>query len=164
VAKLVYGGGEKKMSVKQNNAPTETEMNEYDEIAWAREVAAREQLNSGRLTPKALENLNRNAGLRRARSKLKLKPVEEETLLIFDPENIKAVVEGFKDINDTLFLYEVIDPETSGIDVKISRRQVFPANKDTSEIIDTQLREGSNILRIQKIGSGEECQYIVTPV
>ena len=151
------------MSVKQNNAPTEAEMNEYDEVAWAREVAAREQLNSGRLTPKALENLNRNATLRRACSK-KLKPVVEETLLIFDPGNIKAVVEGFNDINDMLFLYEVIDPETSGIDVKISRRHLFPANKDTSEIIDTHLREGRNILRIQKIGSGEECQYIVTPV
>ena len=147
------------MSRKQINAPTEAEMNENDEIAWAREVAAREQLNSGRLTPKALENLNRNATLRRACSKLKLKPVEEEKLLIFDPENIKAVVEGFNDINDTLFLYEVIDPETSGIDVKISRRQVFPANKDTSEIIDAHLREGSNILRIQKI-----VQYMVTPV
>ena len=49
------------MSRKQINAPTEAEMNENDEIAWAREVAAREQLNSGRLTPKgALENLNRN--------------------------------------------------------------------------------------------------------
>ena len=146
------------MSVKQNNAPTEAEMNEYDEIAWGREVAAREQLNSGGLTPKALENLDRNAGLRRACSKLKLKPVEEETLLIFDPENIKAVVEGFNDINDMLFLYEVIDPEASGVDVKISRRQVFPANKDTSEIIDTHLRQGRNILRIQKIA-----QYIITP-
>ena len=151
------------MSVKQNNAPTETEMNEYDEIAWAREVAAREQLNSGRLTPKALENLNRNAGLRRACSKLKLKPVEE-TLLIFDPENIKVVGDGFNDKNEMLFLYEVIDPETSGVDVKISRRHFFPANKDTSEIIDTHLREGRNILRIQKIGTGEESQYIVTPV
>lgn len=94
---------------------------------------------------------------------MKLKPVEE-TLLIFDPENIKAVAERFNDKNNMLFLYTVIDPETSGIDVKISRRQVFPANKDTSEIIDTQLREGSNILRIQKIGIGEESQYIVTPV
>jgi hypothetical protein len=147
------------MSGKQINAPTEAEMNEYDEIAWAREVAARERLNSGRLTPKALENLNRNGTLRRACSKQKLKPVEEEILLIFDPENIKAVVESFTDINDMLFLYEVIDPETSGVDVKISRRQVFPANKDTSEIIDTHLREGSNILRIQKIA-----QYMVTPV
>ena len=151
------------MSGKQNNAPTEAEMYEYDEVAWAREVAAREQLNSGRLTPKALQNLNRNAGLRRACSKLKLKPVEE-TLLIFDPENIKAVVEGFNDKNEMLFLYEVIDPETSGVDVKISRRHVFSANKDTSEIIDTHLREGRNILRIQKIGTGEESQYIVTPV
>ena len=151
------------MSVKQNNAPSEAEMYEYDEVAWAREVAAREQLNSGRLTPKALENLNRNAGLRRACSKLKLKPVEE-TLLIFDPENIEAVPESFNDKNNMLFLYEVIDPETSGIDVKISRRQVFPANKDTSEIIDTHLRECSNILRIQKIGTGEASQYVITPM
>lgn len=94
---------------------------------------------------------------------MKLEPVQE-ILLIFDPENIEAVAERFNDKNNMLSLYYVIDPETSGIDVKTSLRQVFPANKDTSEIIDTHLREGSNILRIQKIGSGEECQYIVTPV
>ena len=151
------------MNGKQNNAPTEAEMYECDELAWAREVAAREQLNSGELTPKVLQNLNRNAGHRRACSKLRLKPVEE-TLLIFDPENIKAVGDGFNDKNDILFLYDVIDPETSGVDVKISRRHFFPANKDTSEIIDAHLREGSNILRIHKIGKGEESQYIVTPV
>jgi len=160
-------GGENKMNGKQNEPPSEAEMAESNEVGWARQVAQKEQLSLEQLTPKALENLNRNAGFRRAglerASKLKLEPVEE-TLLIFDPENIKTVGDGFNDKNDILFLYEVVDPETSGIDVKISRRQVFPANKDTSEIIDSHLREGNNILRIQKIGSGEESQYRVTPV
>ncbi len=151
------------MNGKLNEAPSEVETDESSQVAWAREVADRELLSFKRLTPKAIENLNRNAGLRRACSKLKLKPVEE-TLLIFDPENIEAVPESFNDKNNMLFLYEVIDPETSGIDVKISRRQVFPANKDTSEIIDTHLRECSNILRIQKIGTGEASQYVITPM
>ncbi len=150
------------MNGKLNEAPSEVEMDESSQVAWAREVADRELLSFKRLTPKAIENLNRNAGLRRD-YKLKLEPVQE-TLLIFDPENIKAVAERFNDKNNMLFLYTVIDPETSGIDLNTSRRQLFPANKDTSEIIDTHLREGSNILRIQKIGTGEESQYIVTPV
>lgn len=154
------------MKEKVNEPFSDEEVKEY-EVAWAKEVADREQLSYKRLTPKALEILNRNAGFRRTglerASKLKLEPLEE-TLLIFDPENNKAVGDGFNDKNDILFLYEVIDPETSGIDVKISPRQVFPANKDTSEVIDSHLREGNNILRIQKIGSGEESQYRLTPV
>ena len=150
------------MNGKLNEAPSEVEMDETSQVAWAKEVADRELLSFKRLTPKAIENLNRNAGLRRD-CKLKLEPVQE-SLLIFNPENIKAVAERFNDKNNMLFLYSVIDPETSGIDLKASRRQVFPANIDTSEIIDTQLREGRNILRIQKIGTGKESQYIVTPV
>ena len=117
-------------------------MDESSQVAWAREVAAREQLNSGRLTPKALQYLNRNAGLRRACSKLKLKPVEE-TMLIFDPENIKTVAERFNDKNNMVFLYTIIDPETSGIDLNTSQRQLFPANKDTSEITNAYLTQDS---------------------
>jgi hypothetical protein len=96
---------------------------ESSQVAWAKEVTDREVLTFKRLTPKAIENLIRNAGLRRD-CKLKLEPVEE-TLLIFDPENIKAVAERFNDKNNMLFLYSVIDPETSGIDLKASRGQVY---------------------------------------
>jgi len=145
------------MNGKLNEAPSEVEMDESSQVAWAREIADRELLSFKRLTPKATENLNRNAGFRRAPSKLKLKPVEE-TLLIFDPENIKAVGDGFQDKNDILFLYDVLDPESP------TQRQVFPTDKDTSEIIDTHLREGNNILRIQRIGTGEASQYVITPV
>ena len=96
------------MNGKQNEPPSEAEMAESNEVGWARHVVDREQLSYKRLTPKALEILNRNAGFRRAglerASKLKLEPVEE-TMLIFDPENIKAVGDGFQDKNDILFLY-----------------------------------------------------------
>ena len=48
------------MNGKLNEAPSEVETDESSQVAWAREVADRELLSFKRLTPKAIENLNRN--------------------------------------------------------------------------------------------------------
>jgi hypothetical protein len=80
----------------------------------------------------------------------------EKTLLIFDPEKIEAVEEWSND-KGKMLLYTVIDPMTS-------RWEIFPAGVQTSEIIDSHLRRGRNILRIKRIGTDEEAKYIVAPV
>jgi hypothetical protein len=83
---------------RNSGGPTEAEWNEYYEEEGARQVAEKELPNL-QLTAKAIDNLNRNAKIRRDEPRLRLEPVEK-TLLIFDPEKIEAV----KDWGETIIL------------------------------------------------------------
>lgn len=103
----------------------------------------------------ARKNFDWNADIRRQSNPLNLEPVECG-VFVFDPEEMVAVLADNNDEKKMLVLYTVIDARTS-------LRETFTASKETSEIIDMHLKQGTNILRICKIGK-KEPRYAIGPV
>ena len=103
----------------------------------------------------AWRNFDWNADIRRQSNPLNLEPVESG-VFVFDTEEIVAALADNTDEKKMLFLYTVIDARTY-------LRETFPASKELSEIIDMHLKQGTNILRIYKIGT-KEPRYAVCPV
>jgi hypothetical protein len=54
------------------------------------------------------------------------------------------------------YQYAVADPNKSA-------EKYFTVSKRTSEILDTYLREGKSQLKIQRIGTGKDTQYLINP-
>jgi hypothetical protein len=82
----------------------------------------------------------------------------ERATMNFDPEKIEPVEMEFNGKTSQRYQYAVTDPNTDQEDEKY-----FTVSKRTSEVIDTYLGQRQSILTIQRIGSGKETQYIITP-
>jgi hypothetical protein len=108
------------------------------------------------LSQKAIENLNRNAELRKKDSKYAKLESGESAVWYFNAEKIEPIEAEFNGKKSMRYQYVVTDPNTS-------EEKYFPASKRTSELIDAYLRESKTILKIQRIGTGKDTQYIVVP-
>jgi hypothetical protein len=111
------------------------------------------------LSPKAKENLQRNAELRQKDSKfIKLQPSERRTLK-FNPEKIDQVEAEFNGRKSIKYRYTVTEPNSSNS----GQEKYLEVGKQTSEDIDSNLREGTLQLKIQRFGLGKDTRYHVTP-
>ena len=110
------------------------------------------------LSPKAKENLQRNAELRQKDNKfVKLQPSEKKVYQ-FDPEKIEQVEAEFNGKKSMRFRYTVIEEGSSNTD----QEKYLEVGKRTSEDIDSFLGEGATRLRVQRFGSGTDTRYHVT--
>jgi hypothetical protein len=109
------------------------------------------------LSEKAKENLERNADSRKKDSKFVKLESGEKTTLHFDPEKIEPVEVEFEGKKSIRYQYTVTDPNKS------EKSQYFTVSKRNSALIDTYLIEGQSILKIHRIGTGKDTQYVITP-
>jgi hypothetical protein len=109
------------------------------------------------LSPKAKENLKRNAQLRDRDNKfIKIQP-RENRLLDFNPEKIEQVEADFNGKKSQRYRYTVIDPNCGS-----EQEKYLEVGKRTSEDIDGFLNEGQTLLKIQRFGLGKDTRYHVT--
>jgi hypothetical protein len=112
------------------------------------------------LSPKAKENLQRNAELRQKDSKfIKLQPGEKKVLQ-FNPESIEQVEAEFNGKKTQRYQYTITEPNNGN---RNQEEKYMTVGKRTSEEIDSYLSEGHNILKIQRFGLGKDTRYHVTP-
>ncbi|MGB6591745.1 MAG: hypothetical protein WBE68_09595 [Candidatus Nitrosopolaris sp.] len=110
------------------------------------------------LSPKAKENLKRNAELRDKDSRfIKIQP-SEKRVLEFNPEQIEQVEAEFSGKKTQRYRYTVTDPNNDN-----KQEKCLEVGKRTSEDIDGYLREGHTLLKIQRFGLGKDTRYHVTP-
>jgi hypothetical protein len=110
------------------------------------------------LSPKAKENLQRNAELRQKDNKfVKIEPSEKK-ILQFNPEKIEQVEAEFNGKKSQRYRYTVTDPNDSS-----NQEKYLEVGKRTSEDIDAYLSEGKTLLKIQRFGLGKDTRYHVTP-
>src|SRR5215208_4045354 len=110
------------------------------------------------LSPKAKENLQRNAELREKDNKfIKLQPSEKKVYQ-FNPEKIEQVEAEFNGKKSQRYRYAVTDPNDSS-----NQEKYLEVGKRTSEDIDAYLSEGETLLKIQRFGLGKDTRYHVTP-
>jgi hypothetical protein len=110
------------------------------------------------LSPKAKENLRKNAELRQKNSKfIKLQP-GEKTVLQFNPEKIEQTEAEFNGKKSQRYRYTVTDPGNDS-----NQEKYLEVGKRTSEDIDAYLSEGKTLLKIQRFGLGKDTRYHVTP-
>jgi hypothetical protein len=111
------------------------------------------------LSPKAKENLQRNAQLRQKDSKfIKLQPGEKR-ILQFDPEKIEQIEAEFNGRKTQRYQYTVTEPNSSSN----QEEKYLTVGKRTSEEIDSYLMEGHSLLKIQRFGLGKDTRYHVIP-
>ncbi|HEX6281377.1 MAG TPA: hypothetical protein VFZ67_04060 [Nitrososphaera sp.] len=109
------------------------------------------------LSPKAKENLQRNAELRQKDNKfVKLQPSEKKVYQ-FDPEKIEQVEAEFNGKKSQRYRYTITDPSDSS-----NQEKYLEVGKRTSEDIDAYLSEGKTLLKIQRFGLGKDTRYHVT--
>ena len=110
------------------------------------------------LSPKAKENLQKNAELRQKDNKfIKLQPSEKKVLQ-FDPEKIEQVEAEFNGKKTMRYRYTVTEPNSE------DQEKYLEVGKQTSEEIDSHLGEGHMQLKIQRFGLGKDTRYHVIPV
>lgn len=110
------------------------------------------------LSPKAKENLQRNAERRQKDNKfVKLQPGEKKVYQ-FNPEKIEQVEAEFNGKKSQRYRYAVTDPSDSS-----NQEKYLEVGKRTSEDIDAYLSEGETLLKIQRFGLGKDTRYHVTP-
>ena len=110
------------------------------------------------LSPKAKENLRKNAELRQKNSKfIKLQP-GEKTVLEFNPEKIEQTEAEFNGRKTQRYQYTVTEPNSDS-----NQERYLTVGKRTSEDIDSHLSEGHTLLKIQRFGLGKDTRYHVTP-
>jgi hypothetical protein len=110
------------------------------------------------LSPKAKENLQRNAESRQKDSKfIKLQP-SEKTVLRFYPEKIEQTEAEFNGRKTQRYQYTVTEPNNC-----TSQEKYLTVGKRTSEEIDSYLLDGHNLLKIQRFGLGKDARYHVIP-
>jgi hypothetical protein len=128
---------------------------------WVKQICRQEVAAAEILSPKAKENLQRNAELRKKDSKfIKLQPGEKKVLQ-FNPENIEQIEAEFNGKKTQRYQYTVTEPNNSGNSNQ--EEKYMTVGKRTSEEIDSYLSEGHNILKIQRFGLGKDTRYHVTP-
>jgi hypothetical protein len=111
------------------------------------------------LSPKAKENLQKNAQLRQKDNKfVKLEPSEKKVYQ-FNPEKIEQVEAEFNGKKSQRYRYSVTDPSDSSS----NQEKYLEVGKRTSEDIDAYLSEGKMLLKIQRFGLGKDTRYHVTP-
>jgi hypothetical protein len=109
------------------------------------------------LSPKAKENLQKNAQLRQQDNKfVKLQPSEKKVYQ-FNPEKIEQVEAEFNGKKSQRYRYTVTDPSDSS-----NQEKYLEVGKRTSEDIDAYLTEGKTLLKIQRFGLGKDTRYHVT--
>lgn len=109
------------------------------------------------LSPKAKENLQKNAERRQKDNKfVKLQPSEKKVYQ-FDPEKIEQVEAEFNGKKSQRYRYTVTDPSDSS-----NQEKYLEVGKRTSEDIDVYLSEGKTLLKIQRFGLGKDTRYHVT--
>ena len=109
------------------------------------------------LSPKAKENLQRNAESRQKDNKFeKLQPTEKK-VFGFNPEKIERVPAEFNGKKSIRYRYTVTDPNDSS-----NQERYLEVGKRTSEDIDAYLSEGKTLLKIQRLGLGKDTRYHVT--
>ena len=109
------------------------------------------------LSPKAKENLQKNASLRQKDNKfIKLQP-SEKRILQFNPEKIEQVEAEFNGKKTMRYIYAVTDPDNE------NQEKYLGVGKQTSEEIDSHLSEGQMLLKIQRFGLGKDTRYHVIP-
>jgi hypothetical protein len=80
----------------------------------------------------------------------------EKFLGLFDPERIEPVEQEFDGKKVQRFQYTVKDPNTG-------QEKYWVVSKRTSEQVDAFLGEGHNLLKIQRLGSGNDTRYNIFP-
>jgi hypothetical protein len=108
------------------------------------------------LTEKAKENLRRNEELRRKSSKFQSVQPGEKIVGLFNPEKMEPVEQEFDGKKVQRFQYTIQDPNTG-------QEKYWIVSKRTSEQIDAFLMEGYNVLKIQRLGSGNDTRYNIFP-
>jgi hypothetical protein len=109
------------------------------------------------LSPKAKENLQKNAELRQKDNKfIKLQP-SEKRILQFNPEKIEQVEAEFNGKKTMRYRYMVTEPNNE------SQEKYLEVGKQTSEEIDSHLSENHTLLKIQRFGLGKDTRYHVIP-
>lgn len=112
---------------------------------------------ANQISPKALENLKRNAELRDKDNKfIKIEP-SEKRVLEFNAEKIEQVEAEFSGKKTQRYRYTVTDPSNDS-----KQEKCLEVGKRTSEDIDGYLREGNTLLKIQRFGLGKDTRYHVT--
>src|SRR5215204_6541077 len=109
------------------------------------------------LSPKAKENLQRNAELRQKDNRfIKLQP-SEKRVIQFNPEKIEQVEAEFNGKKSQRYRYTVTEPDNG------SQEKYLEVGKRTSEDIDSHLSEGHTLLKVQRFGLGKDTRYHVIP-
>jgi hypothetical protein len=114
----------------------------------------KEKDNAKEISQKAKENLRRNEELRRSSSKFQTVQPGEKFLGLFDPEKMEPVEQEFDGKKVQRFQYTVKDPNTG-------QEKYWVVSKRTSEQVDAFLIEGHNLLKIQRLGSGNDTRYTI---
>jgi hypothetical protein len=113
--------------------------------------------NQIQLSPKAQENLKKNAELRDKDNKfMKLQP-SEKRVLEFNPEKIEQIEAEFNGKKSQRYRYTVTDPNNGN-----KQEKYLEVGKRTSEEIDGYLVQGHTSLKIQRFGLGKDTRYHVT--
>jgi hypothetical protein len=109
-------------------------------------------MTTEQISEEARKNLESNTELWKAESKyIRLEP-DETVVLVFNPEKIKHVEGQF----GPRIQYSVINPNYSD-----KGEKKFETGKLTSKLIDAQLLQGKNTLKITRQGEGKETSYNV---
>jgi hypothetical protein len=119
-------------------------------------IEEKEKQNVKKLSEKAKENLRRNEELRRNSSKFQSVQPGEKFVGMFNPEKMEPVEQEFDGKKVQRFQYTIQDPNT-GLE------KYWIVSKRTSEQIDAFLMEGHNLLKIQRLGSGNDTRYNIFP-
>jgi hypothetical protein len=109
------------------------------------------------LSPKAKENLQRNAELRQKDNKFVKLQSSEKKVYQFNPEKIEQVEAEFNGKKSQRYRYAVTDPSDSS-----NQEKYLEVGKRTSEDIDAYLSEGKTLLKLQRFGLGKDTRYHVT--
>ena len=108
------------------------------------------------LSPKAKENLQKNAESRQKDNKFEKLQPSEKKVYQFNPE-IEIVTAEFNGKKTKRYRYTVTDPNDSS-----NQEKYLEVGKPTSEDIDAYLSEGKTLLKIQRFGLGKDTRYHVT--
>lgn len=111
------------------------------------------------LSPKAKENLQKNAESRESNSKfIKLQP-NEKRIIKFDAEKIEQRETDFngRGRKTMRYMYTVTEPNNG------NQEKVLEVGKRTSQEIDSHLSKGRTLLMVQRFGLGLDTRYHVIP-
>lgn len=113
------------------------------------QIKEQDKYSTKELSQKALENLIKNEELRKKTSEfLSLQP-EEKFLGLFDSEKHEPLIQEFDGRKIQRFQYMVKNPNTG-------QENFWRVSKRASEQIDAFLIEGHNLLKIQRLGLGND--------
>lgn len=113
------------------------------------QIKEQDKYSTKELSQKALENLGKNEELRKKTSEFPSLQPEEKFLDLFDSEKHEPVIQEFDGKKVQRFQYMVKNPNTR-------QEKFWRVSKRASEQIDAFLIEGHNLLKIQRLGLGND--------